>query len=426
MAPLPPDATPNATDAVPAQAIRSKVATFDNSAAVRSARDVEKTFVPPTFTIKELRDVIPAHCFERSTLRSSLYVLMDVTAVCLTGTAIWFVDNWLDSIQAPAVVKFAAWALYSFVQGIFGTGLWVLAHECGHQAFSPSTTINYAVGYVLHTFLLVPFHSWRISHAMHHAHTAHMEKDQVFVPKTRAQRGLKEVDEVATSEDYHDSVFQEAPLYSIFNIIGMLLFGWILYLTVNASGQNYGRWTSHFHPSSPIFKETQRKEVIASTIGIVGMLGLLGLAAQYFGFSTVVLYYGLPYLWVNAWLVTITFLQHTDPVLPHYREPSWNFVRGALATVDRDFGWILNACLHHIHDTHVCHHLFSRLPHYHAVEATRYLKEKLGPEYYVFDRTPIWKALYRSWRQCAYVENTGDVLFFRGVGEYCGPTKKTE
>jgi omega-6 fatty acid desaturase (delta-12 desaturase) len=34
-------------------------------------------------------------------------------------------------------------------------------------------------------------------------------------------------------------------------------------------------------------------------------------------------------------LVTITFLQHTHPNLPHYEDEEWEWVRGALATVDR-------------------------------------------------------------------------------------------
>ena len=62
------------------------------------------------------------------------------------------------------------------------TGLWVVAHECGHRAFAKQDWINYLVGHVLHTALLVPFHPWRISHANHHANTNCMENDEVFVP----------------------------------------------------------------------------------------------------------------------------------------------------------------------------------------------------------------------------------------------------
>ena len=55
-------------------------------------------------------------------------------------------------------------------------GLWVLAHECGHGAFSDNRRLQDAVGYVLHSALLVPYFSWQRSHAVHHQHTNHVYK----------------------------------------------------------------------------------------------------------------------------------------------------------------------------------------------------------------------------------------------------------
>merc|ERR1711918_251220 len=55
----------------------------------------------------------------------------------------------------------------------------------------------------------------------------------------------------------------------------------------------------------------------------------------------------------------------------------WSWLRGALCTVDRSFGPILDRCLHHISDTHVCHHIFSKMPFYHAQEATKCIKKLL-------------------------------------------------
>lgn len=49
----------------------------------------------------------------------------------------------------------------------------------------------------------------------------------------------------------------------------------------------------------------------------------------------------------------------------------WQWLRGALCTVDRSFGPLLDHTFHHIVDTHVCHHLFSTMPFYHAQEATQ-------------------------------------------------------
>lgn len=66
------------------------------------------------------------------------------------------------------------------------TGVWVLAHECGHQSFSESELANNIVGTICHSLLLVPYHSWRITHGRHHNNTGSCENDEVFAPSTRA------------------------------------------------------------------------------------------------------------------------------------------------------------------------------------------------------------------------------------------------
>lgn len=45
----------------------------------------------------------------------------------------------------------------------------------------------------------------------------------------------------------------------------------------------------------------------------------------------------------------------------------WSYLRGGLTTLDRDYGVINN--IHHDIGTHVIHHLFPQIPHYHLVEA---------------------------------------------------------
>lgn len=47
--------------------------------------------------------------------------------------------------------KLSLWTIYTFWAGLIGTGLWIIAHECGHQAFSDSKFLNNAVGWVLHS-----------------------------------------------------------------------------------------------------------------------------------------------------------------------------------------------------------------------------------------------------------------------------------
>jgi fatty acid desaturase len=66
---------------------------------------------------------------------------------------------------------------------------------------------------------------------------------------------------------------------------------------------------------------------------------------------------------MNHWIVMLTYLHHSDPTVPHYRASEWNWLRGALATVDRPLlGWIGRFFLHNISHDHVAHHLFPDIP----------------------------------------------------------------
>ena len=133
--------------------------------------------------------------------------------------------------------------------------------------------------------------------------------------------------------------------------------------------------------------------------------------------AAVLAYYFLPYLVTNANLVLITFLQHTDPAVPHYREGEFTWVRGALCTIDRSYGWLLDHVFHHISDTHVVHHLFHKMPFYHAREATLAVREKLGA-YYMADHTPIPMALYNTFRACRFIDDAGDTVFYKDCAAF--------
>lgn len=54
-------------------------------------------------------------------------------------------------------------------------------------------------------------------------------------------------------------------------------------------------------------------------------------------------------------------------------EQEWSYLRGGLTTIDRDYGLINN--VHHDIGTHVIHHLFPQIPHYHLIEAVSIFSE---------------------------------------------------
>jgi len=287
------------------------------------------------------------------------------------------------------------------------TGIWVIAHECGHQAFSSSKLLNDAVGLVLHSALLVPYFPWAISHAHHHANTCSMEDDEVFVPSER-------------SDIHVDEVLAESPLAAFLGIVRMLLVGWPGYLLFNFTGpaKYRGKGNSHFSPTSALFTQRQAPLVVLSTASVLVAVAGIVVASRAWGAAAVAAWYGVPYLVVNAHLVLITYLQHTGPAVPHYRSPTFTWLRGALSTVDRSFGWLLDDAFHHIADSHVVHHLFHTMPWYNAVSATPYVKRVLG-EYYLSDTdTLVPVALWRMWQRCKLVENEGDIVFYKDAAQF--------
>lgn len=357
----------------------------------------------PPFTLQQLRDAIPKHCFEASALRSATYVVRDL----LCAGALWLlVAPWIDAVASP-VLRWALWGLFAVVQGTILTGVWVVAHECGHGAFSASDAVNGAVGLVLHSFLLVPFFSWKFTHAAHHGATNHLRQDQVFVPMTAAEAG-----------PYRRifDVLADAPLLNLLFALRMFVVGWPAYLLLNVSGQESQMPSSHFWPSSPIFTPKQRRLVVVSNWGLGAMIALLAWDARTFGVAHLVTRYVLPYLVVNFWLIFYTFMQHTDKALPHYDTSEWTFIRGALATIDRPYHWI-DFFHHEIGTTHVLHHFFSRIPHYHAAEATRAIRPILG-KFYMQSSQNVFAAFWEQYRDCKFVDsdkNSGSdgVLWFR-------------
>lgn len=384
----------------------------------------------PPFTYQELKHAIPEHCFERSPLKSFGYLGANLLGVFLAywvaahsealvfGPLESLIPALVDGGALTSMVHGAFWIVYWIVQGALCTGIWVIAHECGHRAFSTSVRINDTVGLILHSALLVPYHSWRISHGLHHRFTNSLEKDEVFVPKhvsdsVPEQANDEAKDPIAASESF----LVHSWLGRVVLIGIMLVFGWPAYLWAHVDGQPRPGWVNHFSPYSPLFTRRQRRDIVISDLGllVVGALLCFWIAAS--GFTPVLLLFGIPYLVVNFWLVLITFLHHADEALPHYDETQWTWIKGALSTVDRDYG-VLNVVFHHIADTHVVHHLFHKIPHYHAVEATQHLKAYIG-DYYYYDDTPIFRALWRSFTQCVFVkDNVQDPGVYWWVGAH--------
>jgi len=373
----------------------------------------KKDCAPPS--IAEIRASIPASCFKHSKVRALGLVVRDglvISSLFLLATRLLRTPGLGEPLTAW---EWIGWAIYSFVQGSALIGWWVLAHECGHGGFSDSKTLNDCVGWVLHSLLLVPYFSWQYSHGKHHSKTNHLMDGESHVPDTKEELQSIKFDVM------HDLLGDDA--FAGFHLVGHLLFGWPMYLFFNVTGGRRlnGKALSkpvpglvdHFRPDSELFPVHWSNRIALSTLGVAITLLGLAWAASAFGGKAVLVHYFLPYLWVNFWLVLYTWLQHTDPTVPHYGDEDWTWVKGALCTIDRPYG-IFDWMHHHIGSTHVCHHLFSTLPCYHAVEATKHLKAFLEPKgLYNYDATPWPKAVWKVAQTCHYVEGVKGTQYYK-------------
>ncbi|KIP05951.1 hypothetical protein PHLGIDRAFT_107540 [Phlebiopsis gigantea 11061_1 CR5-6] len=395
----------------------------DGSAASQEhEQDGLPPYAPMTLSIDDIRRAIPPHLFKRSASRATSYIFRDVACAIVAWALASRIDGFCRYLQSPSspvpldstivsLLRWSLWSAYWWFQGLIFTGFWVIGHEAGHGGLSDSTWFCSIVGFICHSGLLTPYFGWKVSHHHHHMNHGSMERDETWIPLTRSEMNLPPEDEKFDYEEY----FGDAPIWTLGMLVLRQVIAFPVYLLFNVSGnKDYPKWTNHFDPNSVLFKKSQRNKVILSDLGVVLMICVLQRASMQYGFWPVMKFYGVPWLWVSHWLVMITYLHHTDPELPHYRNAAWTFSRGASATMDRDFlGWQGQFFLHGISHHHVTHHYFPKMPFWHCDEATPYVRKVVGEEHYWYSDKPTFMALWDNYNQCQFVEDNGSVIFYR-------------
>lgn len=270
--------------------------------------------------------------------------------------------------------------------------LFVVAHDCGHGSFSRYKSVNALFGHFLNALILVPFHPWRISHRKHHKNTGNFEKDEIFYPMSET--------EYSRIHSFARFVYRE-----LYFLVG---FAYPIYLI-----KGYGHPAeniSHFSLKSELFTKEERPMVATSLIWMSVMATFLTTCALRFGLNKVIIYYFVPYFIYCFWLTMVTFLHHTEPGSKWYNTKTWSYVRGNLESVDRVYGIFEH--FHHDIGTHVIHHLFPAIPHYHLREANAALKPFLGSLQKTESQSPLNQLLpsVHAWQANHVIPDKTDVF----------------
>jgi hypothetical protein len=168
-----------------------------------------------------------------------------------------------DGSATFRAVQFLLCSVYVVLQSLAFAAFWTLAHEAGHMTLSPHKWVNHVLGYVMHTFLLTPYFSWRATHMTHHKKTSNIEDDENWVPEVRAacdtprfvpgitsSRATSAGTATCNKVAFIHEMVEETPIFAVLSMIKATvstinifiricvqqLLGWQLYVLFNAAG----------------------------------------------------------------------------------------------------------------------------------------------------------------------------------------------
>jgi len=303
---------------------------------------------------------IPSHLFKPDVSRSLMYAARDYVFAFILAGAYTLAIN---TITNPILLLLAT-VVYWGLQGTVFWAMFTVGHDCGHGSFSRSTTLNDVVGTIVHGFILVPYYPWKMSHHHHHKNTGNIDQDEIFHPiRTKDQGQLMS-----------NSKF-------VINNYFLFGFGWLAYLVAGYAGNNYEKnyekaFHSHFNPFDKMWVKKSGMAAISIAF-VLSVVSALLYTALYVanGLPLVVAYYVGPWFVFATWLVVVTFLHHASEDTKWLSPSEWTYTKGQLEnTTDRTYGAVFDHITHDI-GTHVVHHLFPIIPHYHLVEANKHLKK---------------------------------------------------
>ena len=308
--------------------------------------------------LKDILKTLPRDVFLKDRRQAWTAVLTNVIIVgfCYWGLAI-----------APWFLLPPLWIL----TGTALTGFFVISHDCGHRSFANRRWVNDLVGHLFMLPLIYPFHSWRILHNFHHAHTNKLDVDnawQPFKPELYASVG---------------SWVQWG--YGVLR--GRL---WWIASIVHWAGLHFN-WSQ--------FQGKERSKVKLSVLAVLIFAAiafpLLIVTTGVWGF---VKFWLLPWLVYHFWMSTFTLVHHTEPQIPFTPEEQWDEAKAQLfGTVHCDYPACVEFLCHQI-NVHIPHHISTAIPSYKLRQAHGILKEQWGD--YLYECKFSWSLMKKITDQC--------------------------
>jgi acyl-lipid omega-6 desaturase (Delta-12 desaturase) len=319
------------------------------------------TLIPTVDADIRLKDIIktlPQECFQKSHRKAWSSVLLTVLAVGLGFVAI---------ANSPWFLLPLAWLF----AGTAFTGLFVIAHDCGHRSFAKRRWVNDWVGQSLLLLLIYPFHSWRILHNHHHLHTNKLQVDNAWHPW--------KLEEYQEAHPLMKKVYQA--LRGRFWWLASIVHWFKLHFELSEfSPRDHGKVKTSI--ASVMIFAAVFFSVLIWTSGLWG----------------VITFWLMPWLVYHFWMSTFTLVHHTTVSVQFRPTETWSEAEAQLAgTVHCSYPrWIEILC--HDINVHIPHHISVAIPSYHLRTAHESLIQNWGS--YIQKRRFSWSMMKEIVDQC--------------------------
>ena len=282
--------------------------------------------------------------FRNADLRHSLWQL--------ANTFVPFVLIWFLMYQSLAYSYWLTLLLAPLAAG-FQLRIFIIFHDCGHNAFFKSRQANVIVGFICGVVSFTPYYHWRHFHAIHHATTGNLNRrvDGDILPMKIEKYTQNNGDVLTlTVNEYRQLSASERRIYHLYRqpALFLILVPLLLFLVVHRF-------------ANPRAARREKHSVYWTNLALGSLLLSLGLLL---GFGPLLII-ELPILLLSSTVgVWLFYIQHQFEETYWQEEGDWNYTSAALQgssyyRLPRVLQWFSgNIGFHHLH------HLNPRIPNY--------------------------------------------------------------
>lgn len=356
--------------------------------------DVDASCREANVTLAQLRAALPADVLVVSPTRAWLgfarawgmiaigEVTLATVHVELAVAALW---------QVPALI--AGWLLVTTGMA----GLFILGHDCGHEAFSRRRAVNTLVGHLCMSPILTGFHGWRLAHAHHHARAQLRGDDTDWPERMLARAEFEQASRrvrLATRAGYGSPVG--------------LLVGFFVGVVRRTAMER-------LFPQVKLGARARRDLRVSNLAMAFATGSIVAFLFVTLGFAGVMKHYAIPLYMGMVVGALFTYLHHSGEGALVFDATSWTPVRGqVVSTFDVRFARSFEALFFHI-NRHPPHHLSPRIPWYNLPRAMDALRAAY-PTLHI-ERRFSWRYLVRAWRVPLLAEASPGVFIAAPVDE---------